>query len=119
MTNANTVATGNANQMTKTTCRECGFTIRSENAKMVACPECRLIQWAGPSCLNRRGERTCVLAGSHSGSCDFSGTLQCKTHKDHAYTRHSCGHQFCDRYWKSCPRCFGRDNFEANLKEGA
>lgn len=44
MTNNETVATGNA---TKTTCRECGETISSKNAKMVACPKCELIQYAG------------------------------------------------------------------------
>ena len=30
----------------------------------------------------------------------------CKCH-DRPYTVHKCGCQYCDRYWRSCPRCHG------------
>jgi hypothetical protein len=49
--------------------------------------------WEGPLF-----DRTQVTEGEHS----------CKLHGDtHLYVRHACGHEYCNRYWQSCPRCYG------------
>lgn len=35
----------------------------------------------------------------------IQGQNVCKTHGDHLYSRCKCGHLYCMRYWKHCPRC--------------
>ena len=35
-------------------------------------------------------------------------TTTCDYHNhSHAYTPCCCGHEYCEFYWKACPRCFG------------
>ncbi len=32
----------------------------------------------------------------------------CKGHgRRHHYLKHDCGHEYCPRYWRYCPRCHG------------
>lgn len=49
---------------------------------------------------------------AHKGNDEYrEGPHKCKTHGyQHHYVQHvACGHEFCNRAWDVCPRCYGSD----------